>query len=838
MRFSGSVKLRPVRVAFLIPADDLAVVRRVAQLNACVWGGRFNPIVPFPTTNVLRWTNSWCSQSKVDVARQYIDFFEPDVIVESSEGAAAELGWQRSDRILGLPRLLKLDEFFSLDNRGRLEFAAAIDILDVIANLHDGEYKFQHRQKMPFALVQPLEGNAFFDICLGAYPTDEVLAYIPRAYKDVFEPELLPPNVDTATKIAKREIVGPNWLTRHDIEEGLSGIQRDFTIFIFDPCDPGDAIEAWNYRLMNSNFFPVNVHWIANQIEMFREQIRAVHRPIPGNPFGTKFMSSLVFARSISEERARQLVQEHFSGLDKGTFAYGFSPTVRSPEPMEQHAQGKRILIASTSDSFDVEVSSDGYAKIPAPAPAFRNAAKTYHRSQWINVISPSQGFRDDTVATIYPTNLWNPDLQGMGLAQNLVVTREGWTLPERSDIGYSLVRPASGREAFIAWFKKQGIEATPSPEGQVALQVILAAGSLQACGMFADVDTINLLNEMAESHVDRSRGNAHVRATNPDRARSYNRVKQHFDNREKRGFGYWKKLEYFLKQSVFVAGLNIQCPTCGYQNWYGLDTASYSLTCARCLKTFRFGQSPQELKNTNWYYRVIGPFAAPNYASGGYAVALTLRCLADRECPLTWSTGLRLKELGDQEIDFAAWYRQRAFGGRDDSEPVLILGEAKSFGRNAIGDDVIESLRRVGERLSGAYLVVSSLKPIADYSQDELRRLRDLANWGRSRSAGSRPRNPLIVLTATELFSEFGISQAWKETGGLAEELATPAYVDFSNLDVLAEATQRLYLGLPSFHDDFSQRFIKSRASLVKLLQDRVRSISATDISADFSAE
>ncbi len=306
-----------------------------------------------------------------------------------------------------------------------------------------------------------------------------------------------------------------------------------------------------------------------------------------------------------------------------------------------------------------------------------------------------------------------------------------------------------------------------------------------------------------------------------PDRAKHVNTVEQHFARRSMTGFGYWTKLDYFLARSVFRAGLGVKCPTCAHKNWFDLDSVAYSLSCARCLKPFMISQTPATLKELKWHYRVIGPFAAPGFGRGGYAVALTLRCLAENhDNELTWSTGLKLKEL-NCEVD-SAWYRRGSHGGERD-EPVLVIGEAKSFGKNAIKDEDIAALRAVGERFPGTCLVVASLRQISEYTQEEKQRLTDLANWGRRSSpSGWEPVNPVIVLTATELFSEFGIAQAWKEVGGQAAELVAHASVDLDDLYRLAEATQKLYLNLPSFYNDYGARLRSERSRLVVLLRSR----------------
>jgi hypothetical protein len=55
--------------------------------------------------------------------------------------------------------------------------------------------------------------------------------------------------------------------------------------------------------------------------------------------------------------------------------------------------------------------------------------------------------------------------------------------------------------------------------------------------------------------------------------------------------------------------------------------------------------------------------------------------------------------------------------------------------------------------------------------------------------------------LTGTELFSRGidGIGHNWKNKGGLYERLSQRSY-ELSQLEILADATQQLYLSLPSW--------------------------------------
>jgi hypothetical protein len=795
MNFSGSVSYRPVRIGFLVPPDDLSSVVRAARLSACLWGGRYNPIIPFFEDGGERWKRHYSTAEGVDIARGFIDFFEPDVLVENAPGMAKKIGWSAKDSHFRMPRVVQFDNYYKVDYRNEVQFSAGIDILEVIEELYHNEFRFEQRRKQPFAKFGEAAGDAFFDVVGGRYPTDDALSYIAESYEDVFSPETLPPDSSTALRQLKEGLFGPLWITRHELEESLGRGFRDETLYLFDPKDAGDVIDYWNFRLVEQRTIPINVNWLADFASFMRDHITAVHRPIPGNPFGTKFHTNICFSSSINEKRQIELIQKHFLGLPDGAF-------YTSSDPLLWHRQGRgrerresKILATGKAVSFDEEAQAGTSTKVPSPSPSFLNRSGRYRKSRWMNVIVPSNSLRGDNPAIVYPANLWSPDFPRLAMGDLLRVGREGWILQSEYTIGYSLLSLQVGRDAIISWFKTQGIEAKPSEEGQIATQIITAAGGLLPSGMFADRATLNLLGEMAESHAETSRNGRKVAKATPDRSKHINTIRQHFDAREKRSFGYWSRLEYFLERSVFRAGVRVQCPICAYKNWIDLNALSYRPTCARCLNEFAFSQKPADLQKVDWFYRVVGPFTAPDFARGAYSVALTLRTLADpHDTEMTWSTGLSLSEL-NCEVDFIAWHRAgRTFNDERD-EPLLVIGEAKSFGRNAINDDAVAALRTVAERFPGSVMVVSVLRDAGDLSLAEIGRLRRLALWGRRSRHEGQPINSLIVLTGAELFAEHGIAGAWRKIDG--KEMHPMS--DLHNLHTLSELTIGRYLGLGS---------------------------------------
>ncbi len=827
MKFAGSVTLRPIRVGFLVAPDDLALVKRVARLSACLWGGIYNPFIPLVSEQTDRWQLPYKRMPGRTISRRYIDFFEPDLLVEVTPGTAEALGWSAEGSHLRVPRIVSLEDFYKVDRdrRDRISFSAGVDITEVISDLYKTDYRYTLRDQPSFGIIQDEENSAFFDVVCGRLPTDEPLRYISEAYKDVFSPEELPSDAQTALRHLTGKLFGPLKLTRHQLEESSGHGFRDQAFCIFDPTDPGDVIDYWNFRLVQQRVVPINVQWFAETADQIAEWIQAIHQPIPGNPSGLKFSSVLHFASSISDDRAKELVDQFLSALPRESFHYARIPLLWNGSGRGRSRQESKILVSAATVSFDEEVKPGTSVKIPAPAPSFANSSGRHADASWVNVIKPGGFYREETPAKVYPSNLWSPQYPRLARGEPFHIGREGWILLTEYSIGYSLLEVQAGREAIVGWLKTKGLDARPSEEGEIAAQVITAAGGIWSSGMFADVDTIQLLKEMAENHSEINHKGKRIARSTPDRAKPTRQVENHFKARETRSFGYWNRLDYFLKRSVFRAGLGVRCPICHYQNWYDLDSISSTPKCTRCLNTFDVSQAPADLKEIDWYYRVVGPFAAPDYARGAYAVALTLRTLAGHhDAEMTWSTGLKLQQL-NCEIDFVAWHRASPMLNEEPDEPLVVVGEVKSFGLNSFSVDAVNDLKRVAERFPGSIMVMSTLRSGEQLTLGEIGRLRHLALWGRRSFHAGQPINPLVIFTGTELFASHGISMAWKEIDGREPHSA----YDFRELHTLADLTQERYLGLKSpWARDASEQVHHTMAKILHLLKARAAALVA----------
>jgi hypothetical protein len=167
-----------------------------------------------------------------------------------------------------------------------------------------------------------------------------------------------------------------------------------------------------------------------------------VHRPIPGNPFGTKFHTSVQFASSISDETVGELIRKHLDGLPAMSLSWGRDPSIWQPIGRGHERRETKILATSKAISFDEEISPERNVRLPVHSPTFLNASGRYSNARWVNLIVPALSNRGDDSAVVYPSNLWSPDYPRLAIGENLRIGREGWALQQQHAIGFSLLQP------------------------------------------------------------------------------------------------------------------------------------------------------------------------------------------------------------------------------------------------------------------------------------------------------------------------------------------------------------------------------------------------------------
>jgi hypothetical protein len=101
-----------------------------------------------------------------------------------------------------------------------------------------------------------------------------------------------------------------------------------------------------------------------------------------------------------------------------------------------------------------------------------------------------------------------------------------------------------------------------------------------------------------------------------------------------------------------------------------------------------------------------------------------------------------------------------------------------------------------VASKLPGAIIVIAVLRD--HFLPTEKRILERFVKWGRRLNVDREPTNPVLLLTSKELMFHYFLSATWKELGGAHARFSADDHS--RSLQALADATQQIYQGSPSF--------------------------------------
>ena len=796
---TGELKLRPIRIGFLVRPSDLSNLRKVFQICSCMWGGMYNPIIPVSRTRPAAWRQHHCNRpSGHQLARGYIRFFEPDVFVETETGLAQSVGIADKARRWLHPRVIALDDIVRTGNNQNPEFVFGLDIIDVYKEIYQTEFRFVPRRNSFVALFHDRSRHgAYVDATFGGFPQEEAISHIHQSYEHIFEPTNLKHHPSAWLRIVKEHGRTALTFTNHALKS-MSYTGWSPTIFVANPTSPIDLLDLWNLRLIRRNVLSVNSEWIPDLREYLHDFIDRNHRPLPGNPHGVMGHTEVEIGNSFSKEEALNLVGDTFADLPKHSWSLKLwydriwdnnnSDHVQHPSPMQIHTESSRLDLAV----------SEGRT----PTIQFRSLAPDFasdygsSNARWVNVISLTDRQDQHQFALALPSSSTAFSDYHLRIGGPLLISREGFVLLQQYKHQQEYIELIPRTKAVVEHFKRHGIDATASDSGRVADQILSSIEGFWGVAILQDKKTLQLLDKMSKSVRRRAEGTIEEYA---ERTASVKEWQSVVKSRRENNSGPKDYLERLVEAGALKLGLAVPCPNCQKENWYGLVDLAEQVLCERCLNSFCFPQGSLNFKNTPWKYRVAGPYSVPNYANGSYATVLALNCLVSgtgfSNNTITLSTSLDLK-VGEKqlEVDFACWYQRERIGSRRD-EPLFLVGEAKSFAKNSFSEEDIHRLKVVGEKMPGTFLVLATLK--SELSGAERGRIEHLTKWGRFPRDSGQTRNPVIVLTSTELFAHHGIEEAWRKTNDKRNTLIQSGPVRVDNLHTLADLTQQAYLEL-----------------------------------------
>lgn len=806
------IRLRPIRFGFLVRPDDAENILEIFRINTCLWGGMFNPIIPvFESVPTWLEDEGFHFQNPKQMINDYLDFFEPDFLIEAKEGLAEGFGFDPE-------RVRKLSDMIE-EPGGRYAHRYGLSVHGLYTDLYAKEYQFEQRHKDPFVDVGPVDMvlTNFVAGLFGSFPTQERISYFEHNYKVIFNPS--PVGLDAAT-LAKLYQSGYN----SALGIGCAKLQVGYntpllsTLFILDVHESKDIVDFWNLRAIHQHVRAVPIQWIQELSPFCKKFIRDNYRRQPDDASGTMVGPVLMFSQSLSDGDVEKMA-ENFSFVEKGDVytIQRWAPTIWY-KLSEQVASPTRPILAADRKIMNIPIDGDN-PEIQFD-PLFPEFISEYNQYRVANVVRlqdwSDEDFvarvrdRDDNdqIATVFPCNYKNPfvpKFQSEPLQEEyLLPTTEGLVIfPYRENFS-ELWNLVDGTTSFNQWLTTNQVPAIRSDAGSTTEQIIQTLGGLK-WGVFCLTykGVVELLNKMSN------------RGTKSFHYEKFQRKVYEAVNSEKVKNRIFETL---IKQKVVELGLKLKCSECSKWSWYPVNQLDYSLICNFCFKQFDYPiLDPIDKKHSKWAYRVVGPFALPKYADGGYAVALAIRFFADviggfDQAGVNWSSAqeLELSTNKKVEVDFMLWYRrrkkiygtERSFFGSGlpvfglDRPTETVFGEVKSNRR--FEQKHVDNMKLLAEKFPGSILVFATMREGTDLSKGEINRLKKLAEWGRKYDPERKQtRAPVIVLTEAELFTSGSLTSSWKSKGGKHEDMAKRISHGKSNLRILANFTQHLYLDM-----------------------------------------
>jgi len=794
-----------LKLAWLVDHGNARQVREAIHLSSSLWGGAHFPIIPLYKKMPANWREKYQKTPRAKtVVLGLIDAFDPDVLVQLSKEVPQ---FVKDTRL----RLVHSDEIWSvLDKQQGTSPEFGLGIFELLNEIFDQHFKY--KQKYPLKVVIPTPPQAlslFWTAMFGVLP-EKILAIVREHYTEPLDITFGTFQPAKMKALFAGDVMSLRRITQYGLKHfPRSSFHRDSRIFFLDATKVEDIVDYWNLRALGREVLPVPKQLQNHeQLKAIATEFLKAHRlPWRHNPQVCDFATFIRSRNSTMEEMtgfSRTLkIQQNPNDLSDSPYfslqhwypriwdAWGRDKDGAEPDDFytkEEESseisdpQGLRIQFKPVLPNFAQE-----YAGHDAPRCANDVELRLYGPDEYLAEVLPRTG--GDAVSSVISSVTSFPGEWRIGRDGLVRLVRHNWsesrTIPTAESV-------------LFAWFKDRGWQAELSPPGILAKQIYR---SLDGSPLFLKNDELlPLFERMSGGIVKRDGAGTDEQRIGQERDLPVGEVKNRLDGRQKRGNLY----EFLVSKGIFKIGLRIQCPSCQRNSWYPLDTMRDTLTCPKCLNALSaIGYADRG----TWTLKTTGPFSVPNYADGAYAVILALEFFKEQHLGAMQSTPIfsfiaKGPDHAKIEADFAMLWQDSTFGERMNG---VLFGECKTYGQFKKKD--IDRMKYLAKQFPGAVLVFATLRK--EMKPEEIAAITRLAKFGRRYWKSDRPLNPVLILTGTELLN-------WLRPPGCWTEEIQKRFRHLPGLLGLCDATQQLYLGLPSWQQEWHDNWQK-KARLAK---------------------
>lgn len=783
-----TIRVRPLRVGFLVDPTDRMGLYHAIELSTFLWGGSYNPIIPAYRRTPVKWEAHRVRHLPLpsEIIEGYLTGFDPDLVVPI--GSCANRAFHVGNR-----DIVSADELIGvLENSASPTYG--IGLIDLLNDFIENELKYKRNDDLQVTFLElPRAYRLFLASVFGVLPT--------TAQKIIDKRFLSHPAISKGQVTLNRfldVLRSPNLFPRRLSSWALQDTPlRNPTLFVCDATSAQDVIDFWNLRAAGVYVIPVPIQ-AANTAGVKAFALKFIERnyqPYRHNP--SMFHHTTVQrSRSLSEDVVKDFCQslnipkvEH-NAHPKYLLQWWY-PRLWDAWARD-NASGEDIAFPFAYEEERRIAEGEERLELRTQDPKFDAFHDYSSKPRFANEFSFRFFTSKEPVAEVFPEG--SRELSS-------AIGRVGYFNWRFSKFGpvflahnyrdlIFLDLPLS--EAVMThWFRERGWKVSLSGPGKIAKQLLKQLGGVYGISQLAHHGVMELLGEL-ENEAGLPRQAVVAKLKQVIQSDGLFDDAEHF-------------LEGLLSANALRLGAKIQCPVCTRHNWYQLNVLDYELRCRFCLSDY----SPplKSPKDIQWTYRAHGPFAG-SVAQGAFTVLLTLKLLGgdfDRGVTPLFSY-VAEKDGKRLEADLTCLYRPSTWRQKG---TYIVHAECKSFNRFETKD--IERMKGLAAAFPGSALVFATL---CDTLKDsEVKLIRGLVLSERRKRLHQKVSSQVIVLTGTELFSH-RIGEAWKGKGGLYDRFGQRDF-ELTELNVLADATQQIYLDLPSSFEWLDAEWKKRRAKV-----------------------
>jgi hypothetical protein len=795
---SVDIKVRPIKLAYLIDPNNAKQTREAIRLSSTLWGGTYFPIIPLHKRMPASWRESPVPAPPArKVILAYLDAFDPDILVQLSKEIPTFLPET------GL-RVIKPEDVWQLLNAETgLSPQFGIGIFELLNDVFD-EY-FKYKVKYPVRVVIPKiprQLSLFWASLFGEIPS-EIFSLLEKHYFEPLEIQATDFQANKLDEIIKGDVLFPRRVTDRGLNHfSRSSPLRNASVYFMDATKTEDIVDFWNLRALGKPVIPIP--------KQLKEdlQLRALvvgflkshRRPWRHDPKVCDHANIIRSRNSTMEElgeyaKTLRIDREPNDPSSDPFFALQhWYPRIWDEWARYNDGAVPEDIYGEKEHSLEVVDANELHIRFKALLPEFALEFSHHGSPRCANEITFRFYGLQEHLAEVFPKPSGDNFARAIsGFAsyrEDWRVGRNGLVKLVEHDFNESRNIPAAENIMF-SWLTDLGWKPQLSTAGLLAKQIYRQLGG-EPLHILTNESLLGLLEHMNGGLVnkDGSPVDDDDNKIGQERQLPVGQVKSTLGGL----YGY------ALAKNMFKLGLRMKCPHCVRHSWFSLENLRDSFTCPKCINDFP-ALGNLEGKGATWCYKTTGPFSVPKYADGAYAILLTLEFFDDRKLTTMRTTPVFSFEAEAPnkkkiEADFALFWQQSLYGEKKDG---LVFGECKTYGRFKEKD--FERMRYLAKTFPGAVLVFSTLRKTL--TAEEITGITRIAKTGRRYWKPERPINPVLVLTGTELLDWQGPPYCWEK---LTDKKLNRVRV--RGLLGVCDATQQIYLSLPPWESEWHEKW------------------------------